>query len=477
MSRILLSRRAVLAQMAAIPITLSLARALRAQDAGAAPPKRLVIFMQNNGTKRCNFWPAPPAPGASRYPLTNTPILNALFTNDGKTDNGLKAKTNLIRGLTTTNYVPNTGNQHDVGFARMFTGAQLMPTPDGTPWGGATSVDQILANDWNVASLTTAVYASSIEDHPKKGYDHRASFSYVAPQRLNLPIIDPLTAFTSFFPQTGDSVARSRLALRKSVLDSVSGDLQELSGRLGSDDSQKLDFHLTAVREAETKLSNLLANQAACKYTVTPPRDYKSIPPGLANNELNIETYVPDMLDAMVTLVGAALKCGLTRVGSVQIGYCGGKWLWGWENINVNHHDDVAHLDTFDGVGTTPVQTLTTTRVTTVNQFYADLVRRLATDLQSAPEGAGNMLDNTLIVWANEMGRGDHSNSDIPAVMIGLVGNGIKTGGNVFDVAAMHGGAQQPHNILGYHMLNALGHATKGWGDIDDMSPYAIAAL
>jgi hypothetical protein len=477
MSRILLSRRAVLAQLAAIPVTLSLARSLRAQSTGASPPKRLVIFMQNNGTKRCNFWPAPPTPGATQYPLTNTPILQSLFTNDGKTDNGLKAKTNLIRGLTTTNFVPNTGNQHDIGFARMFTGAQLMPTPDGAPWGGAASVDQILANDWNVASLTTAVYSSAVEDHPKKGYEHRASFSYVAAQRLNLPIIDPLTAFTSVFPQTGDPVAARRLALRKSVLDSVNGDLQELAGRLGSDDNQKLDFHLTAVREAEAKLSNLLANQAACKYTVTPPRDFQSIPPGMANNELNIETYVPDMLDAMVTLVGAALKCGLTRVGSVQIGYGGGKWLWGWENININHHDDIAHHDTVDGVGVTPDQVATTARVTTINQFYADLVRRLAVDLQSAPEGAGNMLDNTLIVWGNEMGRGDHSPSDIPAVMVGLVGNGIKTGGNVFDVAAMHGGAQQPHNILGYHMLNALGHPTKGWGDIPDMSPYAIAAL
>jgi hypothetical protein len=31
--------------------------------------------------------------------------------------------------------------------------------------------------------------------------------------------------------------------------------------------------------------------------------------------------------------------------------------------------------------------------------------------------------------------------------------------------------------VLGYHMLNALGHATRGFGDIDDMGPYAIADL
>jgi hypothetical protein len=112
--------------------------------------------------------------------------------------------------------------------------------------------------------------------------------------------------------------------------------------------------------------------------------------------------------------------------------------------------------------------------VTAINQFYADLVRRLAVDLDSAPEGSGTVLDNTLVVWANEFGRGDHRLTDIPAVLVGLVGNGIKSGGNVHDVAAARGGMQQPHNILGYHVLNALGHTTAGFGDIADMSPYAI---
>jgi hypothetical protein len=468
------SRRAALMQLASIPITMSLARSLRAQTGGSAAPKRLVIFMANNGTKRGNFWPVPPAPGMASYPLTNTPILNALFTNDGKTDNGLKAKTNLIRGLQVSNAVANTGNQHDVGFARMFTGAQLKPTADGSPWGGAISVDQILAADWGVQSLTTAVYASAVEDYPRKGFNHRVSFSYVAPQLLNVPLIDPLTAYVNTFPQVGNAAAAQRLALRKSVLDSVAGDLQELSGRLGPDDKTKLDFHLTAVREAEGRLSALIGNHFACTYAAAPPLDFKSFPPAQANNEINVETYVPDMIDAMATLIGAAIKCGFTRVASLQFGYSGGKWLWGWRNINVNHHDDIAHLDHTDAAAPGDV---TSARVTTINQYYASVVRKVAVDLDSAPEGAGTVLDNTLIVWANEMGRGDHQLSDIPAVLVGLVGNGISKGNRVLDVAAAHGSQQQPHNILGYHMLNALGHATAGFGDIADMSPYAISGF
>ena len=474
MSKFTFSRRALLTHLASIPITMALAKTLHAQGKGTAAPKRLVIFMQNNGTKRGNFWPAAPTGGASVYPITNTPILNSLFTNDGKTDNGLKAKTNLIRGLHVTSSVSTSGNQHDTGFARMFTGAQLAPTADGAPWGGAASVDQIMANDWKVQSVTTAVYSSEVEDHPKKGFDHRASFSYVAAQKLNLPVIDPLTVYANTFPQNGNAAVAQRLALRKSVLDAVNGDLSEIAGRLGPDDNRKLDFHLTAVRDAENKLSDLINNHSTCGFNIPVPKDFRNLAPGLANNELNLETYVPDMFDAMVSLVGAALKCGLTRVGSVQFGYGGGKWKWGWKKIGINHHDDIAHHDTFDDAGTTTDQQTTTAQVTTINQYYADLVRKLAIDLQSAPEGGGTMLDNTLIVWANEMGRGDHQLTDIPVVTIGLVGNGVSQGGRVLDVTAANKGAQQPHNILGYHMLNALGHTTAGFGDIADMSPYAI---
>jgi hypothetical protein len=473
------SRRAALLQLASIPITLSLARTLRADN--PVPPKRLVIVMQNNGTKRCNFWPAAPSPGASVYPITNTPILTSLFTNDGVTDNGLRAKTNLLRGLQVTNHVVTNGNEHDVGFARMFTGAQLMPTPDGAPWGGAKSVDQILADDWNVRSLTTAVYASEILARPKKGFDHRRSFSYVAPQTLNLPTVDPLTAYANTFPQTGGPSAAERLALRKSVLDSVAGDLQAISARLGPDDHRKLDFHLTAVRDAETKIAGLLGSQGGCAGAL-PPRDFKSIGPGFANNESNLETYVPAMLEAMVALVGAAIKCGLTRVASVQMGYGGGSWKFGWSGINTDHHGNVAHHDMADdeaGTAADPSdQIATTARVTTINQYYADLVRKLALDLDAAPDQGGTVLDNTLVVWANEFGRGDHQLTDIPAVLIGLVGNGIAKGGNVYDRAPDRGGPRPPsfvpHNVLGYHILNALGHATPGFGDIADMSPYAV---
>src|SRR5260370_36376602 len=149
------SRRGVVKALAALPVSLSFARLLRGDS---EPPKRLVLLMQNNGTQQANFCPT--------RPDLRSPILDSLFLDSAGQDNGLSAKTNLIKGV----YIPyddngiHQANQHDMGFARMFTGARLMAHA-GQPWGGAASVDQILAQRWNVDSLARAVLSSQTEPH------------------------------------------------------------------------------------------------------------------------------------------------------------------------------------------------------------------------------------------------------------------------------------------------------------------------
>src|SRR5262249_42821651 len=156
----------------------------------------LVLFMQNNGTQQANFWPDA---------QLRSPILNALFADDAGADNGLRAEANLIKGV----YMPfdangTNANQHDMGFARMFTGEKLV-SKAGHPWGGGPSVDQILAGDWNVETLTLAVLASQYEPYPKPGFDHRRSFSYLGPATLKYPLLDPLRVYLKLF-SAGDGL-------------------------------------------------------------------------------------------------------------------------------------------------------------------------------------------------------------------------------------------------------------------------------
>jgi len=444
------TRRGALQALAAIPFAAPLARAFAASDSGTPPPKRLVLVMQNNGTQQASFWP-----DAKTGLAKGSPILDALFTRPDGGDNGLRAKTNVIKGMS----IPfeangSNANQHDMGFARLFTGEPLLSRA-GAPWGGGASVDQILAKDWKVDSLTLAVLASNYEPHTKPGFDHRRSFCYVGPATLKYPQIDPLRVYGTLFGGGAGSgaVVHQRLLARRSVLDAVTGNLGEIAGRLGADDGRKLDYHATAIRDVERRLSTLLADQqATCPMTPARPVDVLAMDPGA---ETAVDSFVPQLLDAMIDLGAVALACGLTRIMTLQLGFCGGKWSFSWKGINMNCHDDVAHLDTSDE-GSSPENTA---RVVAINQFQAGCVARLATALDAVPEVGGTLLDSTLVVWGNEEGRGDHDQNNVPVVLLGLVGRGIPAGGRLIDQG------KQPFNRLGCTVLNLMDHPVAGFGD------------
>jgi hypothetical protein len=399
--------------------------------------------MQNNGTQQANFWPAA---------NLSSPILDYLFLDPAtKKDNGLRAKTNIIKGV----YIPydangTNGNQHDMGFARMFTGAKLLSS-GGQPWGGAASVDQIVARAWGIDSLTLAVLASQTEPFPKPGFNHRESFSYLGPATIKHPRKDPLEVFNYLFPTVAGPGAADRLKLRQSVLDAAAANLTEISGRLGPAERAKLDLHLTAIRSAEQHL----ASNGVCPTKPSAPPNFLAMDP---NAELNEDTYITQLVDNLIQLMVAALQCSGTRIATLQFGSGGGKWRFGWQGINLNCHDDVAHLDTSDA-GSTPVNTQ---RVVLMNQYYASCVAKLATALDAIPEGSGTMLDNTLVVWANELGRGDHNQQNVPIVLIGKAGGAIAKAGRVVDAGP------QVFNRLGCTVLNVLGQSTPGFGDVAD---------
>ena len=433
-----LSRRQLLLGLAAIPATLPFVRSLQAGPQAA--PKRLVIVMQNNGTQQSKFWP-----GAD----LSSPILDSLFTDPvTRADNGLKAKTNIIKGV----YVPSdlngaNGNEHDMGFARMFTGERLVSL-GGQPWGGGPSVDQILAQANNLDSLTLAILASQVEPHPKKGFDHRESFSYLGAATLKHPRKDPLAVFNYLFPPVSADPAR-----RVSVLDAVAANLGEVSARLGPAERKKLDYHLTAIHDVERRLLN------TCAKPPRSPPNYLGMDP---NAEVSTDAFIPRLVDDMIDLLLLSLKCQVTTIATLQLGYGGGKWRFAWQGIDMNCHDDVAHHDTADA-GSTPENTQ---RVLLMNQYYASRVAKIATALDAIPEGSGTMLDNTLVVWANEFGRGDHHQENVPIVLIGRAGGAIPKGGRVVDVG------RQVFNRLGCTILNAMGQRTPGFGDVPDCGSF-----
>jgi len=438
-----MTRRRLLQALGSVPFLWPLANRVLAST---PPLKRLVLFMQNNGTQQANFWPTV---------NFTSPILEPLLGNPR-----IAQETNVIKGV----FVPRDpsgtdGNEHDMGFARMFTGARLFSI-GGKPWGGGPSVDQILANKWGIDSLTLAVLTSYDSPHPKPGFDHRKSFCYTGPGQHKLPLLDPFVVYRQLFADVAtEPSSRQRLLLRKSALDSVSQDLAEVSALLGPRERSKLDLHLSSIRQVELRLTRALdGTQMPCTRPAE-PRDFTHTAPEML---LNNEQAIPEIVGNMIDLGAVALGCGLAPIVTIQFGYGGGSWRFAWEGINLDCHGEVAHLDTSDA-GSTPINT---DRVVRINRYYATQVARMAQALDAIPEGEGTVLDNSLIVWANEQGRGDHSQRNVPIVLIGKAGGAIRRGGQLIDEG------DQVFNKVGCTILNAMGESVPGFGDAANCGPF-----
>src|SRR5204863_50832 len=101
-------------------------------------------------------------------------------------------------------------------------------------------------------------------------------------------------------------------------------------------------------------------------------------------------------------------------------------------------------------------------QLTRINRWYCEQLAYLARRLAETPEpgGEGTMLDNTLLVWTNELGKGNsHTLNDIPFVLVGD-GLGFRMGRSIkFPKVA--------HNRLLLSLAHGFGHRIERFGNPD----------
>ena len=420
-------------------LSLAGASLLLARDAGSgrvaraddARPMRLVILMQANGVSQQRFWPD--ASGTS-------PILEPILSKPR-----LRARTTVIKGL--YNDAGGAGNAHDQGYPGLWTGMRSIGTFF-DPWGAGPSVDQQIVSrvklDVPFPSLNCGVLASS----GPLFKDHRKSFAYLAARQPIPTEIDPTRLFGRLFaPGETPAVAQRRITQQSSVLDFGAKELARLRGSLGKDERDKLDVHASAIRDYERRMT-LIATRPRAGQCAAPSAPVSGL-------DVHAEKNVPVLLPAMLDLVALAIACDLVRVVTLPIGVAASSWRYDWLGIGTNSHDNIAHKD--DGMN--PV---VTEQLTTIGRWHAEHVARLALALDALPSGSGSgrtALDDTLIVWSNELATGQHSLDDIPVTLIGGAAGRVRPAGGVVDVG------RQTYHRLGCTMLNAMGAASAGFGE------------
>ncbi|HEX2474840.1 MAG TPA: DUF1552 domain-containing protein, partial [Lacipirellulaceae bacterium] len=154
-----------------------------------------------------------------------------------------------------------------------------------------------------------------------------------------------------------------------------------------------------------------------------------------------------------IELLVSSLTADFARVATFQITNSVGSPHMHWLGIDEGHHHISHEPDTNkDAVD----------KLTRINHWYCEQVALLAKRLAETPEpgGGGNLLDNTLIVWTNELGKGNsHTLDNIPFVLVGnglgfRMGRSLKCGG-------------VPHNRLLLSLAHGMGHHIEKFGNPD----------
>jgi Protein of unknown function (DUF1552) len=428
-----MSRRTILRGAAGAAIALPWLEAMTPRRARASTaPKRFIVMFSADGTLPTEWTPT-----GSETSFTLSPILAPLAQH--------QSDLVIVQGLFQQG---GGGDGHQNGIGGMLTGTPLNPGPFagvGAPpagWATGPSVDQRIAD-----ALAAPTPFRSLELGVQVGTaDNWGRMIYRRGNQPLPPTDDPAAVYADVFSDlhTDPAVLAQLRARRKSILDAVGGEYSRIENQLGSADKQRLDAHLTAVREIETRLTTDLV--------VSNPSCHDPVVTSVAAQEN--DSY-PAVGALQMDLLTMALACDLTRVASLQWSRSVSQVRFTWLGIPDGHHDLSHRSDTdADAVN----------KLTQINTWYATQMASLITRLKSTPDAAGGTLfDSTLMLWCNELAKGNtHSRQDAPYVLAGNAGGTLRTGRFV-----SYEGQGLPHNNLLVSLLNAMDVPDTTFGEAD----------
>jgi hypothetical protein len=216
---------------------------------------------------------------------------------------------------------------------------------------------------------------------------------------------NPRVVFERMFGRPGSTEQRIlRMQQNRSILDSVRGDVAALERGLGARDRVRLDQYLEHVREIESRIQR--AEQKATSEVLVPVA-----PVGIPDSWEEHATVMFDMM-------ALAYEADLTRVFSFMLNREASQLVF--PNLGFNepwHH--VSHH------GNDPEKLALLVKLNTWQiQVFGKFLERL----RSTPDGDGNLLDHSVILWGSGMSDSDaHSPLDVPYLQVGK-GAGLFSG-------------------------------------------------
>lgn len=369
---------------AALPFVLNLPGLARGE--AKARKQRLVVMFSPNGIVPKTFWP-----DAEGKEFAFKESLQPLEP--------FKDRTLVLHGV--CDKVRGDGDSHMRGIGCLLTGVELYPgniqggshTPAG--WASGLSIDQEIKN-FLQSQAETRTRFGSLEFGvlvPERA-DTWTRMVYAGPNKPIAPIDDPYQMFAKLYGQMKDKESL------KSVLDELQDDLRKVSAAVGVEDRRLLEEHAALVRELELELK-------------AQPVDMGHAVPDLEPGVKEETDNMPRIAKMQIELLVSGFAADFNRIATLQFTNSVGGAKMKWLGVEEGHHELSHHEDS---------NAKSQEKLTKINRWYCEQLAYLAKRLAETPEpgGDGSLLDNTLLVWTNELGKGNsHTLDNIPFVCVG----------------------------------------------------------
>src|SRR5438552_5078473 len=309
--------------------------------------------------------------------------------------------------------LPEIGGDHFRGSAVFLTQSHPKQTEGNDVFAG-TSLDQIYARkfgqDTPIPSMQLSIENVDQAGGCTYGYSciYTDTISWASPTQPLPMVRDPRVVFDQLFGvgATPEERAANRRT-DKSILDWVTAQIQRLRREIGATDRARLNEYLDNIREIERRIQRIEARNASGEL-----RQFPDAPIGVPDS---FEEHVHVLMD----LIAVAFAADTTRVFSFKLGRDASGRSYPESGVNTGFHNASHHGEREDRI----------LDFAKINKYHVSMAPYLLDKQKKTPDGDGNLLDNSLIIYGSPMADSNiHNHRRAPLFIAGHGGGRIKGG-------------------------------------------------
>ena len=280
--------------------------------------------------------------------------------------------------------------------------------------------------------------------------DALMNISARAPHKSMPIILKPEKAYNAFFSVAAGGDREKNFHLKRNLLDYMVGDVKKTRSALGSLAGEELDAYLSAYDQLAARQYKLLANKETLKKAAPKLDDRFTSEIATQRLEAQFELAASSLIGGLSNV--ATITAAATEINAqpyLGIGIDLSNHAYGHMGGNKRDAKGVPHYEK-------------------VRNWLFGLIAKMAKRLEDTPEGSGNMLDNTVIVYMSDAPDTHHSTCyEWPLVIVGNLKGKMRLGGQYINFPGYGKPGHRTVGCLYNSFLRSVGTKQEMFGSID----------